>query len=109
MRVLLVSWFVLLCMVVPIGAHILPAPTSDFTAGDAVELEEPSADDQALAGVVRIRKDKMVRKTVLLATTCSQRFCAHVSLSPPFIGGTVTASPRSSALRLHQLISVYRI
>jgi len=98
MRVLIVSWFLLQCLVVPIGARILPAPTSDFTASDAAEQEEYSAYDEALAEVVRIRKDKMARRTV-------PRF----SLAPLLIRRTVTAFPRSHALRVHQLISVYRI
>jgi len=109
MRFLIVSWLVLLCLVVPIGAQILPAPTSDFTARDAAELEEHLAYDQALVGVLRIRKGKMARKTVPLVTTCSQRLCSRFSLSPPLIGPTVTAFPRSPALRVHQRISVYRI
>jgi hypothetical protein len=109
MRVLIVSWLMLLCLVVPIGAQILPAPTSDFTARDAAELEERSADDQALASVVRIRKGRMARKTVPLVATCSQRLCSRFSLSSPLIGRTVTAFPRSHALRVHQRISVYRI
>jgi hypothetical protein len=105
MRVLIVSWLMLLCLVVPIGA----APASDFTARDAAELEEHSADDQALASVVRIRKDRMARKTVPLVATCSQRLLSRFSLSSPLIGRTVTAFPRSHALRVHQRISVYRI
>jgi hypothetical protein len=109
MRVLIVSWFVLQCLVVPIGAQILPAPTFDFTASDAAEQEEHSAYNEAPAGVVRIRTDKMARKTAPLVTTCGQRFCSRVSLAPPLIGPTVTAFPRSHALRVHQLISVYRI
>jgi hypothetical protein len=109
MRVLIGSWFVLQCLVVPIGAQILPAPTSDFTASDAAELEEHSSYDEALAGVVRIRKDKMARRTVPLVTTYSQQLSSRVSLSPPLIGRTVTAFPRSHSLRVHQLISVYRI
>lgn len=109
MRVLIVSWFVLQCLVVPIGAQILPAPTSDFTASDAAEQEEHSAYDEAPAGVIHIRKDKLARKTVPLVTTCAQRFCSRVSLAPPLIEPTVTAFPRSHALRVHQLISVYRI
>ena len=64
MRVLIVSWFVLQCLVAPIGARTLPAPTSDFTASDIAEQEEYSAYDEALVGVVRIRKDKMARRTV---------------------------------------------
>jgi hypothetical protein len=108
MRLLLVSWFVLQCLVVPIGAQILPAPTSDLTARDAAELEEHSANDEALARVVHIRTGKTARKTVPLVT-CSQRLCSRFSLSPPLIGPTVTAFPRSHALRVHQLISVYRI
>lgn len=109
MRVLIVSWFALLCLVVPIGAQILDAPTSDFTASDAAEQEEHSAYDEALAWVVRIRKDKMARRTVPLVTTYSQQVCSRFSLSPPLIRRTVTAVPRSHALRVHQLISVYRI
>ncbi len=109
MRVLIGSWFVLQCLVVPIGAPILPAPTSDFTARDAAELEEHLAYDQAFVGVLRIRKDKMARKTVPLVTTCSQQLCSRFSLSPSLIGPTVTALLHSSALRVHQLISVYRI
>jgi hypothetical protein len=109
MRVLIVSWFVLQCVVVPIGAQILPAPTSDFTASDAGEQEEYSAYDEALAEVVRIRKDKMARRTVPLVTTYSQQLSSRVSLSPPLIVRTMTAIPRSHALRVHQRISVYRI
>jgi hypothetical protein len=103
MRLLIVSWFVLQCVVVPIGAQIRPAPTSDFTPSDAAELEEHSAYDEALAEVVRIRRGKLARKI------CSQQVCARFSLSPPHIGRTVTAFPRSPALRVHQRISVYRI
>jgi hypothetical protein len=109
MRVLVVSWFVLQCLVVPIGAQILPAPTSDFTASDAGKQEEYSAYDEAPAGVVRIRKDKMARRTVPLVTTYSQQLSSRVSLSPPLIGRTVTDFPGSHALRVHQRISVYRI
>jgi hypothetical protein len=109
MRVLLVSWFVLQCLVAPIGAQILPAPTSDFTASDAAEQEEHSAYDEAPVGVVRIREGKMARRTMSLVTTCSHALSSRVSLAPPLIGRTVTASPRSSALRVHQRISVYRI
>jgi hypothetical protein len=109
MRVLIVSWFVLQCLVVPIGAQILPAPTSDITASAAGEQEEYSAYDEALAGVVRIRKDKMARRTVPLVTTYSQQLSSCVSLAPLLIRNTVTAFPRSHALRVHQLISVYRI
>jgi hypothetical protein len=107
-RVLIILWFVVQCLVVPIGAEILPAPTSDLTASDAAEQEEHSAYDEALAGVVRIRTGKMARETVPLAT-CSQRLCSRFNLSPPLIGLTVTAFPRSHSLRVHQLISVYRI
>lgn len=109
MRVLIVSWFVLQCLVAPIGAQILPAPTSDFTASDTAELEEHSAYDEALAEVVRIRRGKLARKTASLVMICSQPLCSRFSLSPPHIGRTVTAFPRSHALRVHQLISVYRI
>ncbi len=109
MRVLIVSWFVLQCLVVPIGAQIYPTPTSDFTASDEAEQEEHPAYDEALAGVVRIRKDKMTRRTVPLVTTCSQQLSSCFSLAPPLIGRTVTAFPRSHALRVHQRISVYRI
>ena len=109
MRVLIVSWFVLQCLVAPIGARTLPAPTSDFTASDMAEQEEYSAYDEALVGVVRIRKDKMARRTVPLVTTCAQQVCSRFSFSPAVIGRTVTALPRSHALRVHQLISVYRI
>ena len=108
MRLLLVSWFVLQCLVVPIGAQILPAPTSDFTANDAAEQKERSEYNESLAEGILVRNDKLARKTVPLAT-CSQRLCSRVSLSPPLIGPTVTAFPRSHALRVHQLISVYRI
>ena len=107
--VLIVSWFVLQCLVVAMGAEILPAPTSDFTASDAGEQEEYLAYDEAPAEVVRIRKDKMARRTVPLVTTYTQQLTSRVSLSPPLIGRTVTAYPRSHALRVHQLISVYRI
>jgi hypothetical protein len=109
MRLLIVSWFVLQCLVVPIGAQILPAPTSDSTASDAGEQEERSAYNEALAGGIRVRNDKMARKTMPLAITCSQQLCSRFSLSPPLIGRTVTAFPRSHALRVHQRISVYRI
>jgi len=109
MRFLIVSWFVLQCLVVPIGAQILPAPTSDFTASNADELEEHSAYDEALAEVVRIRRGKLARKTAPLVTTCSQQLCSRFSLSPAHIGRTVTAFPHSPGLRVHQLISVYRI
>jgi hypothetical protein len=109
MRVLIVSWFALQCLVVPIGAQILPAPTSDFTASDAAELEEHSAYDASLAEVVRIRRGKMARNTEPLVTTYFQPLCFFFSLSPPHIGRTVTAFPRSPALRVHQRISVYRI
>ena len=109
MRLLIVSWFVLQCWVVPIGAQIRPAPISDFTANDAAELEEHSAYDEALAGVVRIRRGTLARKTAPLVTTCSQQLCSRFSLSPAVIGRTVTAVPRSQALRVHQRISVYRI
>jgi hypothetical protein len=109
MRVLIVSWFVLQCLVVPIGAQILPAPTSDSTASNPAEQEERSEYNEALAGGIRVRNDRMARKTVPLAITCSQRLCSRVSLAPPLIGPTVTAFPRSHALRVHQLISVYRI
>jgi hypothetical protein len=108
MRVLIVSWFVLQCLIVPIGAQILPAPTSDSTASNPAEQEERSAYNEALVGGIRVRNDKMARKTVPLAT-CSQQLCSRFSLSPPLIGPTVTAFPRSHALRVHQLISVYRI
>jgi hypothetical protein len=37
----------------------------------------------------------------------SQQLSSRVSLSPPRIGRTVTA--RAATLRVHQLISVYRI
>jgi hypothetical protein len=109
MRILIGSWFALQCLVVPIGAQILPAPTSDFTASDAAELEEHSAYDEALAEVVRLRRGKMARNTALLVTTYSRQVCSGFSLSPPHIGRTVTAFPRSPALRVHQRISVYRI
>ena len=109
MRVLIVSWIVLQCLVVPIGAQVLPAPTSDLTASDATEQEEYAAYDEALAEVARIRKDKLARRTVPLVTTCAQQVSSRVSLSPPLIGRTVTAFPRSHALHLHQCISVYRI
>ena len=109
MRVLIVSWFVLQCLVVPIGAQILPAPTSDFTASDAAEQKERSEYNESLAEGIRVRNDKMARKTVSLAITYSQQLSSRVSLSPPLIGRTVTAFPRSHALRVHQLISVYRI
>lgn len=108
MRLLIILWFVLQCLVVPIGAHILPAPTSDFTASDAGEQEEYSAYDEGPAGVVRIRKDKMARRTVPLVTTYSQQLSSRI-ISPPLIGRTVTPFPRSHALRVHQRISVYRI
>lgn len=109
MRVLIVSWFVLLCMVAPIGAQIRPAPTSDFTASDAAELEEHSAYDEALAGVERIRRGKLARKNAPFVTICSQQLCSRFSLSPALIVRIVTAFPRSHALRVHQRISVYRI
>ena len=109
MRVLIVSWFVLQCLVVPIGAQILPAPASDSTASDAAEQKERSEYNESLAEGIRVRNDKMARKTVSLAITCSQRLCPRFSLSPPLIGRTVNAFPRSHALRVHQLISVYRI
>ncbi len=109
MRLLIVSWFVLQCLVVPIGAQIRPATTSDFTSSDASELEEHSAYDEALAEVVRIRRGKLARKTTSFVTTCSHQVCYRVSLSPPLIGRTVTAIPRIHALRVHQRISVYRI
>jgi hypothetical protein len=109
MRVLIVSWFVLQCLVVPIGAQILPAPTSDLTASDAAEQEEHAAYDDAPVGVVRIREGKMARRTRSLVTTYAQQFCSRVSLAPPLIGRTLTAFPRSHALRVHQRISVYRI
>jgi hypothetical protein len=108
-RALIILWFVLQCLVVPIGAQILPAPTSDFTASDAAEQEEHSAYDEAPVGVVHIREGKMTRRTMILVTTCAQQFCSRVSLAPPLIGRTVTTFPRSHALRVHQRISVYRI
>jgi hypothetical protein len=109
MRVLLVSWFALQCLVVPIGAQILPAPTSDFTASDAAELEEYSASDAALAEVVRIRRGKLAKKTAPLVTTYSQQLCSGFILAPPHSGRTVTPFTCSPALRVHQRISVYRI
>jgi hypothetical protein len=108
-RVLLVSWFVLQCLVVPIGAQIFPAPTSDFTASDAAEQDEHSADDEAPFGVVRIGTGEKARKTTPLVQTCFQGLCTRVSLSPPLIRRAVTAFPHSHALRVHQRMSVYRI
>lgn len=98
MRVLIIFWFVLQCLVVPIGAQSLSAPISDLTARDTAEQEEHSAYDEALAEVVGIRNDIMTRRTV-----------PRVSLAPLLIRRIGTAFPRSHALRVHQLISVYRI
>jgi hypothetical protein len=111
MRLRIVSWFMVLCMVVPIGAQMLSAPTSYFTAGDASQSQigKHSAHDQALSGVLRIGTGEKARKTMSLVTTCSQQYCSYFSLSPPRIECTGTAFPRSHALRVHQLISVYRI
>jgi hypothetical protein len=108
-RLRLVSWLVLLCLVVLIGAQIFPAPTSRFTASDASRIEKRSAYDQAFIGVVRIGTGEKARKTVPLVTTCSQRLCSRFSFAPPLIRHTVTAVPHSQALRVHQCISVYRI
>lgn len=109
MRVLIVSWFMLQCLVLPIGAQILPATTYDFTATDAAEQEEHSSYDEGLAWLVPIRNDTLARKTVPLVTTCAPKFCSRVSLTPQLIGPTVTASPCSHALPVQQLISAYRI
>jgi len=109
MRGRLVSWFVLLCLVVLIGAQILPAPTSHFTATDVSQIGKHSASDPALVGVVRIGTSEKGRKTLPLVTTYAHRFCSRVSLAPPLIGRTVTAFPRSPAQRVYQRISVYRI
>ena len=109
MRFLIVSWFVLQCLVVPIGAQIIPAPTSDSTPSDAAEQEERSEYNKSLAEGIRVRNDKLARKTMPLAITCTQRLCSRFSLSPPLVGHIVTAFPRTHALRVHQLISVYRI
>lgn len=109
MRLRIAYWFMVLCLVVPVGAQILPAPTSDFTASDAAEQNERSEYNESLAGGILVRNDKLARKLVPLAITCSQQLGSRFSLSPPLIGHTVTAFPRSHALRVHQLISVYRI
>jgi hypothetical protein len=108
LRGLIVSWFVVLSLVVLIGAQILPATTSDFTARNTAEMEERSAYDEVLAGVERIRNDKTARKMVPLVTISSQQV-SHFGLSPSPTGRTVTAFTRGHALRVHQLISVYRI
>lgn len=109
MRLRIVSLFMLLCLVVPVGAQILPAPTSDSTASDAAEQEERSAYNKSPAEGIRVRNDKLARNTVPLAITCFQQLYSRFSLSPPIVGHTVTAFPRSPALPVHQRISVYRI
>jgi hypothetical protein len=109
MRVRRVSWLTFVYLFVLIGAQILPAPTSNVTVSEDDPLENNSTYDEAITRIVRIRTDKMARRTVPLVTTYSQQLSSHVSLSPPLIERTVTAFPRSHALRVHQRISVYRI
>lgn len=109
MRERLASWFVLLCLIVLIGAHILPAPTSHFTSGDASNTGKLLAFDPALVGVGRIGTGEQVRKLVPSITTCAQNICTRFGHSPPIIGHAVTAFPHTHALRVHQRISVYRI
>ena len=108
-RGLIISWFLVLSLVVLFGAQILPATASDVTARSAAEMEERSAYEEVLAGVGRIRLHKVSKMTVPLVTTSSEQLGSPFSLSPPLFGRTVTAFPRSHALRVHQLISVYRI
>ena len=109
MRLRIASWFMVLCLVMPASAQILPAPTSEFTASDSAEQNERSGYNESLDGGILVRNDKMTRKMVPLVTTYSQQLPSRVSLAPPLTKLTVTASPRSHALRVHQLISVYRI
>ena len=108
-RGLIVSWFLVLSLAVLIGAQILPATASDVTARSAAEMEERSAYEEVLAGVGRIRLYKMAKMTAPPVTTSDEQLGSPFSPSPPLIGRTVTAFPHNHGLRVHQLISVYRI
>ena len=109
MRVRLVSWFVLLSLMVLMGAQLRPASFSHDTSSTADRIGKQLAADPTLVGVVRFGTGEKARKVLPLVTTCTPSVCTRVSLAPPLIDRTVTAVPRSHTLPIFQRISVYRI
>jgi hypothetical protein len=108
LRGLIVSWFVLLSLGVPICGLLLSAPTSDRMASEAGEMEEHSSSDEIFARVGRIVTGAKAR-TEPLVVTGSHQVGTRVSLSAPSLECAMTASVRSPALPVYQSISVYRI
>jgi hypothetical protein len=109
MRGLIVSWFVVLSLVLPIGGQLLFIPTSDCMASEAAEMEEPSASDETFTGVGRIGTGEKARRPVLLVITGSHPVGTCISLSAPSLERAMAAVPLSSARPVYQQISVYRI
>ena len=108
MRGLLVSWFVLASLVVPIGGELFSAQASECMASEAARMEEYSASDEILARVGRIATGEKAR-TVPLVVSSSHHVGTHVSPPAPSLERAVTASLRSHARPVYQHISVYRI
>jgi hypothetical protein len=108
LRGLVVSWFVLLGLGVPICGELLSTPTSDRMASEAGEMEECSSSDAIFARVGRIVTGAKAR-TVLLVVTGSHHVGTRDSLSAPSLERAMTASVRSPVLPVYQRISVYRI
>lgn len=108
LRGLVVSWFVLLGLGVPICGELLSTPTSDRMASEAGEMEDHSSSDEIFARVGRIVTGAKAR-TEPLVVTGSHQVGTRVSLSAPSLECAMTASVRSPALPVYQRISVYRI
>ncbi len=108
-RIRLISWFVLLCLIVLIGAQMLPATASNLTSTETPNMAKPFALDPVLLGVGRIGTGEKARPLIPIVPPCAQTVCTQVSLAPPLLERAVTAVPHSHALRVHQRISVYRI
>lgn len=108
LRGLVVSWFVLLGLGVPICGELLSTPTSDRMASEAGEMEDHSSSGEIFARGGMIVTGAKAR-TVSLVVTGSHQVGARVSLSAPSLECAMTASVRSPALPVYQRISVYRI
>jgi len=109
-RIRLISWGVVLCLIGLIGAQMLPAPLSHVMSSETPYIGKVFALDPALlAG--RIGTGDKARKLMPLVTPCSQSksLCARVNLPAPTIRDAIPAFPHDHALRVYQRTSVYRI
>ena len=109
MRAPLVSWFVFLCLALPVGAQMHTAPLPHLTIDETTLAGTHSGDDLALARTKRVGTREMARNMSPLVPLASDRERLRVSVAPPLTGPVMTAFLRGHTLRIHQRISVYRI